>query len=139
MSASWGEQNGTGSLSVAKLEYQNLKCIPVIHSWEPEDSEVVPLVISIYTPSLHASDSDNASTRILKAPVVLLFEKIYQMSIGRGFYLITSKIEYGAGVGTSRPQYPDSGDTTQPVVILPKGVQSPEVRSTGYNWYRKFF
>jgi hypothetical protein len=108
----------------------------VIHSWEPEDSEVVPLVISIYTPSLHASDSDNASTRSLKAPVVLLFEKIYQMSIGRGSYLITSKIEYGAGVGT---QYPDSGDTTQPVVILPEGVQPSEVRSTGYNRYRKFF
>jgi hypothetical protein len=58
------------------------------------------------------------------------------MSIGRGFYLITSKTEYAsAGVGT---QYP-VGDTTQPVVILPEGVKPPVVRFTGYNRYRRYF
>jgi len=64
------------------------------------------------------------------------FKKINQMSIGRGFYLITSKTEYAsAGVGT---QYP-VGDTTQPVVILPEGVKPPVVRSTGCNRYRRYF
>lgn len=46
------------------------------------------------------------------------------MPIDRGPYLITSKIEGGAGVGTQLLE----GDTSK-VVILPKGVQPPVVSS----------